>query len=120
MTHHSTHHAAAHSASEHGPTLKSYCVGFVLAVVLTVIPFAMVMHGGFSKEATIITIAVMAAVQMFVHVIYFLHLDRSSAQRLNVQSGLFTVLLIGIVIVGSLWVMHNLASYMMAWWHCAL
>ena len=105
------HHAS--QPSTHGPTLKGYVVGFVLALVLTVIPFGMVMNGGFSKQVTTLTISCLAALQMIVHVIFFLHLDRSPSQRLNVQSGLFTVLLIGIIVVGSLWVMHNLAVNMM-------
>ena len=106
MAHHDNH--AAHAADTHGSGLKSYLIGFVMAVVLTVIPFAMVMSGAFSKGVTVIVIAVLAAVQMLVHIVYFLHMDRSPEQRSNVQVGLFSILIIGIVIVGSLWVMHNL------------
>ncbi len=103
-----------HTHSEgHSGGLKSYMIGFVMAVILTVIPFAMVMSGAFSKSATVIVISVLAAVQMLVHIVYFLHLDRSPGQRSNVQAGLFAVLMIGIVIVGSLWVMHNLNVNMM-------
>lgn len=107
MAHQDTHSAV------HGPTVKGYLVGFIIALVLTVIPFVMVMNGGGSKQFLTLVICVLAAIQMFVHVVFFLHLDRSSEQRLNVQSGLFTILLIGIIVVGSLWVMHNLAVNMM-------
>ncbi len=55
----------------------------------------------------------MAAVQMLVHIVYFLHMDRSPEQRSNVQVGLFSVLIIGIVVIGSLWVMHNMNINMM-------
>ena len=97
----------------HGTTIKGYLVGFILALVLTVIPFVMVMNGGASKQVLSLIICSLAAIQMFVHVVFFLHLDRSSAQRLNVQSGIFTVLLIGVIVLGSFWVMHNLAVNMM-------
>lgn len=55
----------------------------------------------------------MAAVQMLVHMVYFLHMDRTPEQRSNVQVGLFSLLIIGIVIVGSLWVLHNMNVNMM-------
>jgi len=48
-----------------------------------------------------------------VHLIYFLHMDRSAEQRSNVHVGLFSLLIIGIVVIGSLWVMHNLNVNMM-------
>ena len=97
----------------HGPTIKSYDVGFILALILTVIPVVMVMNGVASKQLTALVISVFAAIQMFVHVVFFLHLDRSSEQRLNVQSVFFTLILIGILVVGSIWDLHNLAVNMM-------
>lgn len=106
MAHHPS--SEAHADPSHGSSLKSYLIGFVLAVILTVIPFGMVMSGAFPKGATVIAIAVMAAVQMLVHLVYFLHMDRSPEQRSNVHVGLFSLLIIGIVVVGSLWVLHNL------------
>jgi len=45
--------------------------------------------------------------------VFFLHLDRSSAQRWNVSAAAFTVVVIGIIVAGSLWVMHNMNVHMM-------
>ncbi len=58
--------------------MKSYLIGFVLAVVLTVIPFWMVMSGDFSRTVNGVVIAITAVLQMLVHLVFFLHLDRSS------------------------------------------
>ncbi|AEQ97548.1 cytochrome o ubiquinol oxidase subunit IV [Xanthomonas oryzae pv. oryzicola] len=107
------HHHTETAADAHAGGLKSYLIGFVMAVILTVIPFAMVMSGAFSKGVTVTVISVMAAVQMLVHMVYFLHMDRTPEQRSNVQVGLFSLLIIGIVIVGSLWVLHNMNVNMM-------
>ena len=107
------HHHTENAADAHAGGLKSYLIGFFMAVILTVIPFAMVMSGAFSKGVTVIVISVMAAVQMLVHMVYFLHMDRTPEQRSNVQVGLFSLLIIGIVIVGSLWVLHNMNVNMM-------
>ncbi|MEG8137779.1 cytochrome o ubiquinol oxidase subunit IV, partial [Acinetobacter baumannii] len=48
--------SAAHDnhGAGHG-SLGSYAIGFVLSVILTAIPFYMVMDGGFSRHATILT-----------------------------------------------------------------
>ncbi|AOD15739.1 cytochrome o ubiquinol oxidase subunit IV [Xanthomonas fragariae] len=107
------HHHTETAADAYAGGLKSYLTGFVMAVILTAIPFAMVMSGAFSKSVTVIVISLMAAVQMLVHMVYFLHMDRSPEQRSNVQVGLFSLLIIGIVIVGSLWVLHNMNVNMM-------
>ncbi|AMP36486.1 cytochrome o ubiquinol oxidase subunit IV [Ralstonia syzygii subsp. celebesensis] len=109
-------HADAHGHAAGGAghaTVKGYLIGFVLAVILTVIPFKMVMGGGFSHGTVLVTVMALAVVQIVVHLIYFLHLDGSSSQRWNVMAFLFTLLILAIVIVGSLWVMHNMNANMM-------
>lgn len=105
---HSPGHTNHQSRHGHTASLTWYVVGFILAVLLTVVPFAMVMSESFPRGVTIISISVMAAVQILVHLICFLHLDRSPEQRSNIQVGLFSLLIVGIVIIGSLWVIHNL------------
>mgnify|MGYP002147565466 FL=1 len=106
--------ARGHAAGGAGhATIKGYLIGFVLAVILTVIPFKMVMDGGYSHQTLLVTVMALAVVQIVVHLIYFLHLDGSSAQRWNVMAFLFTLLILAIVIVGSLWVMHNMNANMM-------
>jgi cytochrome o ubiquinol oxidase operon protein cyoD len=109
--HHSNDHAHGADAS-HG-NVKSYLIGFAWAVVLTVIPFALAMTGFFPPGVTAGIAALFAAVQVVVHLVYFLHMDRSLAQRGNVLAFIATVLVIGIVIAGSLWVMHNMNANMM-------
>ena len=101
-----------HAAEDHG-SVKSYLVGFALSVILTAIPFKMVMDGGYSHQTVLVTVMALAVVQIVVHLIYFLHLDGSSAQRWNVMAFLFTLLILAIVVVGSLWVMHNMNANMM-------
>ncbi|MGD5182340.1 cytochrome o ubiquinol oxidase subunit IV, partial [Xanthomonas citri pv. citri] len=57
--------------------------------------------------------AVTAVLQMLVHQAFDLHQDRSSEQRWNVQAAEFTVEVIGIIVAGTLWVMHNMNVHMM-------
>ncbi|AKJ66991.1 cytochrome O ubiquinol oxidase [Pandoraea thiooxydans] len=104
--------AAAHAGASHG-SVKSYLIGFVLAVVLTVVPFVMVMNGSAAAPTLLATMLGCAVVQIVVHLVYFLHLDGSSAQRWNLMAFLFTLVILFIVVGGSLWIMYYLNHNMM-------
>ncbi len=107
---HDLSHAA--DASRHNG-LKAYLVGFVLAVLLTVIPFAAVMAGGVDRTAALLIVAVAAVIQVAVHLVFFLHMDTSPAQRSNTLTFIFTIVVVAILIGGSLWIMYNLNSNML-------
>ncbi|MEJ2091331.1 MAG: cytochrome o ubiquinol oxidase subunit IV [Syntrophobacterales bacterium] len=94
-------------------TLTSYLTGFILALILTAIPFGLVMNGAFPPAATIFAIFAAGFVQIVVHLHYFLHLDTSSAARWNVAALLFTILILTLFVGGSLWIMWTLNYRMM-------
>jgi cytochrome o ubiquinol oxidase subunit IV len=94
-------------------SLKSYGTGFILSIVLTAIPFALVMSGAVSRRVAILGICGAGIVQILVHLHYFLHLDRSSEERWNVLALLFTLLIMTIFVGGTVWVMATLNSRMM-------
>ncbi len=97
----------------HG-TRKSYMTGFVLSVILTAIPFILVMSGGFSSpRVTGMTILIFAVVQIIVHMIYFLHMSLKAEGGWLLTSLVFTIVLLVIAIVGTMWVMYNMDYYMM-------
>jgi len=89
-------------------SFKSYATGFILSVILTVIPFALVMSGALSGAAVLCGIFVAAIVQILVHLHYFLHLDASSATRWNVMALLLTLLVMTLFVWGTLWIMGHL------------
>ena len=110
VTAHSSDHSD-HGHSDHGAhgSLKSYLIGFGLSVILTVIPFYLVMSGVVAnKEATGVLLVAMAAVQIIVHMIYFLHMNGKSENGWTMMSLIFTIIVVGIVLSGSLWVMYHL------------
>jgi cytochrome o ubiquinol oxidase subunit IV len=102
-----------HEEESHG-SFGGYLAGFILAVVLTAASFWVVLHGGFPRETALIGLAVLAAVQIVVHLVFFLHMNTSSGQRWNLTAFGFTVMTVVIVIGGTLWVMHNVAMNMMS------
>ncbi len=103
------HNAAGAS---HG-NFKQYTIGFILSVVLTIIPFGMVMGDGFDRGVLITAIAITAVAQVLVQLVFFLHMNTSSEQRWNVIAFVYTILTIAILLVGSVWIMNYLHSNMM-------
>lgn len=97
----------------HG-TFSTYMLGFVLSVVLTAIPFWLVMSGTLpSKQITALVIMAFAVVQIVVHMIYFLHMSPKSENGWSMMALIFTIVMVVIALSGSLWVMNHLNSNMM-------
>lgn len=92
---------------------RSYLVGFGLALVLTAIAFAIVAFGLMPAGPALVVIAILAVIQVLVHLYFFLHLDPRTAPRENVLTLAFAVVLIFIMIGGSLWIMFDLNQRMM-------
>ena len=114
-------HDAHHGHDDHhddGPvshsTFKGYMTGFVLAVILTAVPFWLVMGKVLtSTHTTSLVILAFAAVQIVVHMIYFLHMDAKSESGWNMLALIFTIVLVVITLAGSLWVMYHMNANMM-------
>jgi cytochrome o ubiquinol oxidase operon protein cyoD len=105
--------AAIDSTGVSRGSVKSYLAGFALALLLTAIPFALVMQGAWSAPATLAAICLAGLGQVLVHLHYFLHLDTSSAARWNVLALLFTLLIMLLFVGGTLWIMYTLNYRMM-------
>jgi len=107
---HDQHHDDGHAHS----TFSGYMLGFVLSVVLTAIPFWLVMSGTLpSKQITALVIMAFAVVQIVVHMIYFLHMNTKSENGWSMMALIFTIVMVVIALSGSLWVMNHLNSNMM-------
>ena len=107
-------HGPEHAyGAEHG-SLNGYLIGFFVSVVLTIIPFWLVMGDVFSSTAaTVLLILVLGVAQIFVHLRYFLHIDTSSEGGWQLMALMFSMVLLVIVLVGSIWVMNHLHENMM-------
>lgn len=95
-------------------TLKGYLQGFVLAVLLTAIPFWLVMSKVI-PDARVLTLVItaFAALQIVVHMKYFLHMDMKSEGGWNMLALVFTLVVVMITLAGSIWVMYHLDTNMM-------
>ncbi len=109
--HHDDH---AHGDTHDHGSFRSYMTGFILSVILTAIPFWLVMSGAIdSKQTTAIIVMALAAVQVVVHMIYFLHMNTRSDEGWTMLALIFTIIVVVIALAGSLWVMYHLNTNMM-------
>ncbi len=109
---HGHHQGRSLEGASHG-SVRSYLIGFVLSVVLTAAAFGLIMvPNALPYDAVLLAIALLAAVQIFVHLVCFLHMNTHSEQRWNVTAFAFAVLTLAILITGSLWIMHNISTHM--------
>src|ERR1700682_2963743 len=83
-----------------------YVTGFVLSVILTAVPFWLVMAKVFANP-TVTTLVILgfAIVQIYVHMVFFLHMTSKAESGWLWMSLIFTLVLVVITLSGSVWVM---------------
>ena len=112
------HHSHGHGHEAGHGSFRGYMTGFVLSVILTAIPFWLVMAGVLdSKLLTAVIVMGIGVVQIVVHMVYFLHMNPRSEGGWTMMALIFTLIIVGIALAGSLWVMHHLNANMMPMTH---
>ncbi len=107
-------HDGHHYANEPHSTFSGYMTGFVLSIILTAIPFWLVMDKVISDRPTaVLVLGGFAVVQILVHMVYFLHMNGKIEGGWTLLSTIFTVVFVAIAIAGTLWVMFHMNSNMM-------
>lgn len=89
-------------------TTNSYVIGFVLSLLLTFTAYFAVVNQMLGGWMLIAAILGLAFIQLWVQLIFFLHLWQESKPRWNLIIFLSTVFIILILVVGSLWIMNHL------------
>ena len=92
--------------------LRSYLIGFILAVVLSVIPFWLVAAHALPPKSTLLVIGIAAVLQVLVHLRFFLHLNLVTTPRENLLTLAFSAILIFLMVGGSFWIMFDLHARM--------
>lgn len=104
----------AHGDTQGHGSKRSYLIGFLSSVVLTAIPFWLVMSGALNSPGWTAVVVIAAAVlQILVHTICFLHVNTQAEGGWTLIAYLFTGVILLITIAGSLWIMYHLNSNMM-------
>ena len=107
-------HADHHGDNEIHVTTGGYVTGFILAVILTVIPFWLVMGDVIQDRATAaMVLGLFAIVQVVVHMYFFLHMNGKIEGGWTMMSTIFAVVFVAITLAGTLWVMFHMNANMM-------
>lgn len=117
-THTHAHDSHGHGDHPHdvGPrsSLRDYTIGFALSVILTAIPFWLVMAKVIADRNTaVLVLGAFAVLQILVHMVYFLHMNGKIEGGWTLLSTIFTVVFVAIAIAGTLWVMFHMNANMM-------
>ncbi|MED1490233.1 cytochrome o ubiquinol oxidase subunit IV [Bacillus smithii] len=88
----------------HG-SLKSYVTGFVLSIILTIIPLLLVTNHVFSKGMLVVAIMTMAVLQFVIQLVFFMHIRESEKPRYNGLALLLGIVFVLTIVIGSMWIM---------------
>lgn len=84
--------------------LRGYATGFVAALVLTLIPFALVAWHLLPAGWVLAVVFILAGIQLVVHVRYFLHIGFDS-HRDDLFLLLFTTVIVLLLAIGTLFIL---------------
>ncbi|WP_459615883.1 cytochrome o ubiquinol oxidase subunit IV [Bordetella sp. 2513F-2] len=104
--------AVDHDHASHG-SMKSYVIGFILSIILTLAAFWLVMSDAAPRHLALPGIVVLCVAQLLVQLVFFLHMGLSKSARENTTAFVFTLMVIAILVGGSVWVLHNMNANMM-------
>jgi len=91
----------------------SYTAGLVFALLLTGASFFVARSPLIWSPGVPVGLAVLAIAQMGVHLVFFLHITTGPDNLNNALALALGVLIVGIVIAGSLWIMYHMNMNMM-------
>jgi cytochrome o ubiquinol oxidase operon protein cyoD len=101
MAHNETTHTEGHSSGSPG----SYIGGFILSIILTIIPLWLVLGNIGTRTSQMILIMIMALLQFLVQLFFFMHVRDSEKPRYNVLALILGAVFVFTIVAGSAWIM---------------
>ncbi|UVI27785.1 cytochrome o ubiquinol oxidase subunit IV [Paenibacillus spongiae] len=104
-----THGAGGHGHSEHKGhgSFKSYLIGFLLSIVLTIIPLVAILNDLVEGNAAMAVLLITAVLQFLVQLLFFMHLREEDKPRYNLMTLIFGLVIVVTIVAGSIWIMTN-------------
>ena len=91
---------------------RRYVIGYGGSLLLTAAVFTIAYKYGIETKGVYLSIALLGLAQLVVQLVYFLHIDRRRSSREDLDLVLFSTLVLLIIILGTVWIMGNLAVRM--------
>ncbi len=99
-------------AEMHRRERRRYVIGYGGSLLLTLAVFFIAYQWGIETPGVYLTIGLMGLAQLIVQLVYFLHIDRRRSSREDLDLVLFSTLVLLIIILGTVWILGNLAIRM--------
>lgn len=96
-----------------GAEVRSYVLGLLLAIALTIASFWAVQTHLIYGPGIPMALVALAVAQMGIHLVFFLHITSGPDNTNNVLALAFGVLIVGLLVFGSVWVMTHLNHNML-------
>jgi cytochrome o ubiquinol oxidase operon protein cyoD len=90
-------------------TVMIYALGFFVSLLLTALAYLLVTSNLFAEASvTAAAVLILASLQLFIQAVCFLHLgaDRRPFSRTGIF--VFTIGMMLVIVIGSIWIMNNL------------
>jgi cytochrome o ubiquinol oxidase subunit IV len=101
------------ASDERSARFWTYVLGLALAVLLTLASFWVVKTDLIYGPGIPVALATLAVAQMGIHLVFFLHLTTAPDNTNNVLALAFGLLIVGLVVFGSVWIMAHLNHNLM-------
>ncbi|MDR7000762.1 cytochrome o ubiquinol oxidase operon protein cyoD [Neobacillus niacini] len=96
---------SAHEHAEHTGSMKAYVIGFVLSIILTIIPLFLVLNHLMGKTVLMISILIAAVLQFVIQLFFFMHIRDGEGPRYNAAALILGIIFVLTIVIGSMWVM---------------
>jgi cytochrome o ubiquinol oxidase operon protein cyoD len=101
------------ASDEHSARIGTYLLGLALATLLTLASFWVAKTHLIYDPGVPMALATLAVAQMGIHLVFFLHLTTAPDNTNNILALAFGLLIAGLVIFGSVWIMAHLNHNLM-------
>jgi cytochrome o ubiquinol oxidase operon protein cyoD len=88
--------------------LSIYVTGYLLSLYLTFTAYLLVVNHAFDNFFMVAILAILAVLQFYVQLVYFLHLSAERHGRWRLFVFGLMLLVVAILVGGSIWIMNNL------------
>ncbi|UOF92643.1 cytochrome C oxidase subunit IV family protein [Fodinisporobacter ferrooxydans] len=105
-------HTANSDHENHGDhgSPKLYIIGYILSIVLTIIPLVLVLNHVMSGVPLVATITIMAILQFLIQLFFFMHITEGEKPAYHVMTLALGVIMVFTIVAGSAWIMTFNAS----------
>jgi len=93
------------SNHEHTASIKAYVIGFILSIILTIIPLVLVLNHMLAKSALLPIILIAAVLQFVIQLFFFMHIRDGEGPRYNVMALVLGLIFVVTIVIGAIWIM---------------